>query len=161
MNVKIKWILSCILLSGASLAYADAQSDQMNAFKNAFQEHQSIEDQRASRAAAAASAEQKKRQEVADRERAKNDAYRDEMRRLDIQERKAGIAGNRAAASRANEYIDRDLKKQDAQTDVIKSNADANRNISSGAGDMMRGIGQGASKGLPQSPAQNYNVINK
>lgn len=170
--MKKQLTLALLMLAVCGFACAQTKADQMSAFKNAYDSYQIAEEERAAnaaraaahaaaRAAARAAAEQKKRdaenqrrQEIADRERAKNDAYRDEMRRLDIQERKSDIARRRATSSRANEYIDRDLMRQDAETDVVKSNADANRNISSG-------IGQGVSKGLPQPPANTYNIINK
>lgn len=154
---KISLILSGLLLA-TGMAYAQSAQDQMSAFKNAYKENQAVEDakyqaQAKARAQAETEAkvERKKQEDRADRDRARNQAYEDEMRRMDIQERKAGIAAQRAQASCSNDYIDQDLKRKGAQTDVIQSQADANRNLSVGARDMMQGVGQGASKGLPSA----------
>jgi hypothetical protein len=44
---------------------------------------------------------------------------------------------------RADDYIDQELNREKAKTDVIQSDADANRNVSTGAKNMMTGIGKG------------------
>ena len=138
----------------SGLSFAQSAQDQMSAFKNAYKENQAVED-------AKAKVERKKYEDRADRERARNQAYEDEMRRMDLQERRAGVAARRAQSSRSNDYIDQDLKRQGAQTDVIQSQADANRNLSVGARDMMQGVGQGASKGLPPPPSLSNTWIVK
>jgi ribosomal protein L31E len=61
-------------------------------------------------------------------------------------ERKADISSRRARADRANEFIDRELSREDAKSNVINSNADANRNISEGGRDMLKGIGKGVER---------------
>ena len=61
-------------------------------------------------------------------------------------ERKAELATKRARADRSNDYIDRELSREDAKTNVVNSNADANRNLSEGGRDMLKGIGKGAER---------------
>lgn len=89
----------------------------------------------------------RERQAREEKEKSRNRAFEDEQRRLDLMDRKADIATKRARADRSNDYIDRELSREDAKNDVIKSNADANRNLSEGGRDMMKGIGKGAAKG--------------
>lgn len=164
---KASLIFSGLMLA-SGLAFAQSAQDQMSAFKNAYKENQAVEDVKAqaqakarAQADAEAKVERKKQEDRAERERARNQAYDDEMRRMDLQERKAGVAARRAQSSRSNDYIDQDLKRQGAQTDVIQSQADSNRNLSVGARDMMQGVGQGASKGLPPPPSQSNTLIVK
>ena len=88
----------------------------------------------------------RERQAREEKERARNRAFEDEQRRLDLMDRKADIAARRARADRSNDYIDRELSREDAKTNVINSNADANRNLSEGSRDLMRGIGKGAER---------------
>ena len=80
----------------------------------------------------------------AEKQRLRAQAYEDEMLRLDLQERKAEVATRRARADRANDYIDRELSREDASTDVIRSHADASRNLSQGGKELMKGLGKGA-----------------
>jgi hypothetical protein len=48
----------------------------------------------------------------------------------------------KARVDRANDLINAELKRTDAQTDVIQSQADANRNISSGAKVLLERTGE-------------------
>ena len=88
----------------------------------------------------------REQQARADKDRARARAYEDEQRRLDLVERKADIAMRRARADRSNDFIDRELSREDAKNNVINSNADANRNISEGGRDMLKGIGKGVER---------------
>lgn len=151
--------------------------DQMSAFKEAYREYEEVEDAKAraqakarARAEAQAQAERRrqeaelrairqKQEERMDRQFARNQAYEDELRRIELQERRAGAAHTRASASRSNDFIDQQLKRENAHTDVVQSHADANRNLSVGARDMMKGVGQGASKGLPATQNTNTMII--
>ena len=164
---KLYFLSLLLIVTGGALA--QSLQDQINAVNGAYQSQQAAEQQRAladqrARAAAqakadAAAAEQAK---IAAADKARNQAYEDEQRALNLEERKASIAASKAQAKRANDYIDADLKKKNAQTDVIQSEADANRIISKGAGDMMSGVGKGAAKGLPnQNVTNNNNVLFK
>lgn len=119
-------------------AEKERQQQAFELEKKRIESNQAIERERL-----AAAREQQAR---AAKERARNQAYEDEQRRLDLMERKAEIAGRRARADRSNDYIDRELSREDAKTNVINSNADANRNLSEGGRDMLRGVGKGVEK---------------
>jgi len=91
------------------------------------------------RAQREAAADRRRAQDRLDREQAaraakaaKDDAYRDANRDLDLQERKLMLQAEQVRANRENDVINAELKRANAQTDVIQSNADANRNVSSG-----------------------------
>ena len=106
--------------------------------KKRIEANQAIEKQRLDAA--------REQQARAAKERARTQAYEDEQRRLDLMERKADLAGRRARADRSNDYIDRELSREDAKTNVVNSNADANRNLSEGGRDMLRGVGKGVER---------------
>jgi hypothetical protein len=52
----------------------------------------------------------------------------------------------KAKSKRADDYIDRELKQQDAETDSIQSRADATRNVSEGTKSMMTSEGKAKEK---------------
>lgn len=72
----------------------------------------------------------------------RDQSYEDELRQLEIEERKLELAAKKAKVNRANDYIDQELKSQAAQTDVVQSQADAARNVSKGTEDLMRSTGR-------------------
>ncbi len=47
-----------------------------------------------------------------------------------------------ARVKRENEFIDQELKHKAAQTDVVQSEADANRNMTEGGRDLMKSVGK-------------------
>jgi hypothetical protein len=63
---------------------------------------------------------------------AKNESYADEQRDLDLQSRKLDLQAKAVDVSRENDVISSGIAREKAKTDVIQSNADVNRNISSG-----------------------------
>ena len=65
--------------------------------------------------------------------------YEKNLRMIAIEKEKARLAEIKAKAERANDYIDQDLKAKAAETDLVQSVADSNRNISEGAKVMMIG----------------------
>lgn len=65
--------------------------------------------------------------------------YEKNLRMIAIEKEKAKLAEIKAKAERANDYIDQDLKAKAAETDLVQSVADSNRNISEGAKVMMSG----------------------
>lgn len=91
----------------------------------------------------AANAE-KRKEKLADRKR--DQGYEDELRKLDIEEKKLMLVEKKAKADRANEYIDQDLRQKSATTDVIQSTADANRNVSEGAKELLKSEGKAREK---------------
>lgn len=124
-----------------------AQQEAQRAAELAYQRQQQ-EQQRAAVAAQrrreeAAAAQQKQREEAAAAEKyrqgqeaaadkKRDQDYQDQLRNIEIEQKKISLEEEKAKQARINEYIDQDLKEKSANTDVIQSNADANRNISSG-----------------------------
>lgn len=151
-------------IGAAESRFKGEEQQKLHAQQMAEKERQLVEQKRREHAEAAEREKQKRAHEIAKKklehnialdkqraaqeakERQRNQAYEDEMRRMDLQERKAELAARRAKADRSNDYIDRELKREDAHTDVVHSRADANRNTSEGMRDMMKGIGKGAEK---------------
>jgi hypothetical protein len=152
-------LLSTVLLPMQALAQQSLQ-DQINAV-NQVQENRVFEEQQAmqrekaeldrmrsnaiksaerKRAAIAAANAAKHAEAMKDKQR--NQAYEDELRQLELEDKKLDITGKKAKVARTNEYIDQELKSQAAQTDVVQSAADANRNVSKGTEDLMRSTGR-------------------
>lgn len=95
---------------------------------------------------AAARAKTKARLEHEQAMRAKNRdlTYEDELRKMEIEEKKMALRAKQARLARVDEFIDQDLNRRKAETDVVQSTADAKRNISQGTKDMFTGLGKGA-----------------
>jgi sulfur carrier protein ThiS len=91
------------------------------------------------RAAAAARQQQKEAEAAADKKR--DQTYQDQLRALDVQQRSLAVEAEKARVSRSNEYIDQELKAKAAETDVVKSQADSNRNLSEGAKTLLEKTG--------------------
>lgn len=160
-------LLFCLLTVIPGYALAESMQDQLAAVVQAenqgkaqeqseqdareaqYQQQQRIYEQRqaqASRerakrlAAAQAIANQKAADSLADKNRDR--AYQDQLRDLDLQQRKLQLEQETARVKRENDYIDQDLKKQAAQTEVIQSEADANRNLSQGGKNLLTSEGK-------------------
>lgn len=76
----------------------------------------------------------------------RNQGYEDSLRDLEIQKQKLALAREEARVKRENDFIDQELKSKAAQTDVIQSHADANRNISEGGRDLLQSEGKAREK---------------
>lgn len=85
----------------------------------------------------------KQQREIAAKEREKKEAYSDELKKMALEEKQLELQVKKAKVKRADDYIDQELNREKAKTDVIQSDADANRNVSTGAKNMMTGIGKG------------------
>ena len=85
----------------------------------------------------------KQQREIAAKEREKKEAYNDELKKMALEEKQLELQVKKAKVKRADDYIDQELNREKAKTDVIQSDADANRNVSTGAKNMMTGIGKG------------------
>lgn len=97
----------------------------------------------AQQAAAEKAAAQRQAQEAENkRVRTREEGFEDELRALELEERKLALQAKRARAARANDYIDAELRESAAKTDVIQSNADASRNITSGAKSLLEDTGK-------------------
>ena len=168
--MKITWLYALLMLLSCS-ALASSLQDQLSAVAQAEQQGQAEEKKQhddwvaerekaaqkekqrranataaANKKAAAAAAERQARQDKKDAEAAKDKSrdqgYEDELRSLEIQKQKLALAKEEARVKRENEYIDQELKHKAAQTDVVQSEADANRNISEGGRDLMKSKGK-------------------
>ena len=97
-------------------------------------------------ASARAAAREKVRAEAAQADKKREQGYEDQLRELEIERQKAELEALKAKSKRANDYIDRELQQQDAQTDSILAKADATRNVSEGAKSKMTSEGKAQEK---------------
>ena len=72
----------------------------------------------------------------------RDQSYEDELRSFRDSETKLALAKEEARVKRENEFIDQELKQKAAQTDVVQSEADANRNMTEGGRDLMKSVGK-------------------
>jgi Family of unknown function (DUF5384) len=100
---------------------------------------------------AAAAALQRQREAAAQADRQRNQTYEDQLRDLNIERQKAALEALKARAARENDYINADIARRSAETDVVKSEAertrseaDSNRNVSSGIKDYLDQSGAAA-----------------
>ncbi len=77
------------------------------------------------------------------KEKQRNQAYEDEQRKMVLEEKRLELDMKKARVKRADDFIDSELNREKARTDVVQSEADATRNVSQGAKNMMTGIGKG------------------
>lgn len=168
----MKKILLCAILTMlSSTAFASSLQDQLSAVAEAEQQgkneekkehdewvaerNREIQQEKQRRAnaqaaankkAAAVAAERKARQDKLDADAAtdkkRDQGYEDELRSLEIQKQKLALAKEEARVKRENEFIDQELKRSAAHTDVVQSEADANRNMSEGGRDLMKSVGK-------------------
>lgn len=78
--------------------------------------------------------------------RVRNQSYEDELRSLNIQQQKLALDREAARVKRENDFIDQELKASAAKTDVVQSEADANRTLSAGGKDLMQSEGRAREK---------------
>jgi hypothetical protein len=168
-----RYVLSLVLLlavTSAAMAQTNL-SDQINAVNSAvtqqrtdeeaqeaaqqeqYQQQQAAEqraaDQRArseTAARAAAQARQTKIDAARQAREAKDEAYQDQLRDLDLQQKKLELQAQQTAVNRENDMIDQKLKHDAAETDLVQSKADANRNVSQGEKSLMQDTGTAAVK---------------
>ena len=106
--------------------------------------------QAAAKARAAAQAEIRRKQEAIEQreydnqmaDKKRDQSYEDELRQLEIEERKLELARKKARVNRENDFIEQELKRESAKTDVIQSGADSARNLSSGSKTLMEKEGE-------------------
>ncbi|EFN5686592.1 hypothetical protein FQJ02_10070 [Escherichia coli] len=164
----MKKVFLCAILTSLSYpAIASSLQDQLSAVAEAEQQGKNEEQrqhdewvaernreiqqekQRRANAQAAANkraANKKARQDKLDAEatadKKRDQSYEDELRSLEIQKQKLALAKEEARVKRENEFIDQELKHKAAQTDVVQSEADANRNMTEGGRDLMKSVGK-------------------
>ncbi|VVP61672.1 hypothetical protein PS870_06411 [Pseudomonas fluorescens] len=93
-------------------------------------------------AAEQTAAERRAKDQENTRLRTRAEIAEDEDRALDIEERKLRLQALKAKTDRSNDFIDAELHNSAAKTDVIQSNADATRNVSSGAKALLEDSGK-------------------
>jgi hypothetical protein len=107
------------------------------------QKQRDAEEARRRASADKAEAAARQQRETVAKEKQRNQAYEDELRKMSLEEKQLELQTKKAKVKRADDYIDQELNREKARTDVIQSEADATRNVSSGAKNMMTGIGKG------------------
>lgn len=128
----------------------DIQKEKIDAIERREQQKRARIVAESNRKAAIAAAEKKARREKIDAEmkadKTRDQGYEDELRKLEIQKQKLALAREEARVKRENDFIDQELKNKAAQTDVIQSNADSNRNMSEGGKELMKSEGKAREK---------------
>lgn len=160
--MKMKSVYLPLILVAAfthNIAQADlsAQLEAVAAAERQGAELEAKEQRARAKAQAAALAAKRAREKAiadakkAEQERAYNEymtdkkrdqSYEDELRQLEIEERKLELARKKARVNREDDFIDQELKNSAARTDVIQSEADATRNLSKGAENLMTKEGE-------------------
>lgn len=165
-------LLLLITMSLSTPAFADDLTNQLERLKAAQDEYDAVEREEAAAQAdrerqaeerrqaeirAAQRAQEERRKAAAAkaqaeyeerlRDKARLQAMEDEEHKLDMELKRAKVdemkALSAARAQRANDYVDADLAKQKAETDVVQSQADARRNVSEGIKEFHTGAGKG------------------
>ncbi|MNC53026.1 hypothetical protein D3C75_1024060 [compost metagenome] len=72
----------------------------------------------------------------------REEGFEDELRALELEERRLQLQAKKAQVARANDYIDAELRDSAARTDVIQSNADSARNVTSGTKSLLEDAGK-------------------
>lgn len=107
-----------------------------------------ISRQEAAEAAAKAKAEKKAEAKAAAaraaaaKARQRNESHEDALRSIEVESLQLDLQAKRMRVSRTDEFLDQELKEQAAKTDVIQSEADSNRSISSGIGEGLKSLGR-------------------
>ncbi|MGH8383373.1 DUF5384 family protein [Pseudomonas sp.] len=98
----------------------------------------------AAQRAASQRAAEKQQAQAAEHKRVqtREEGFEDELRALELEERRLALQAKKAKVARANDYIDAELRDSAARTDVIQSNADASRNVTSGAKSLLEDAGK-------------------
>ena len=128
-------------------AAAEAERIRQTAAERSREEARSAADRRqravAQQAAQQRALEQRKTQELEHkRVQTREEGFEDELRALELEERRLALQAKRARTARANDYIDAELRDSAARTDVIQSEADSARNVTSGAKSLLEDSGK-------------------
>ena len=112
----------------AQLRQAEAARARQEAKEAAYRRNKLAAQERARLSAL----EQRKAEEAEEkRQRGRAERFEDEDRELELEERRLRLQALKAKAARANDYIDAELRESAAKTDVIQSEADSARNVTS------------------------------
>lgn len=163
----MKRIVMSAALSLLSLPVLANQFDQLHQIEQQTRQAEALAETERLRAAAAAQARAEAQAAASRRERAaaqqaaqvraaaqrqvqeqehkrvltREERFEDELRALELEDRRLELQAKRAKAARANDYIDAELRDSAARTDVIQSSADATRNVTSGAKTLLEDAG--------------------
>lgn len=128
------------------LQQIEAQQKQAEAARQA--EQQRAHDAQVARQRAQAQAAARKREAAAEQKRAeqrrlqsRDEKFEDQERAMALEERRLKLDAMKARTARTNDYIDAELREKAARSDVIQAEADASRNISTGAKSLMESTG--------------------
>ncbi len=95
---------------------------------------------------AAVNASNAKREAAIAADKKRDQTYEDALRRLELENRRLELQAKSTRVKRENDFVDQDLKERAARTDVIQSEADATRNLSSGGKKLMQSEGKAREK---------------
>ncbi len=143
MMTVLKMTIFIAMLTASIPSYAQSVMDQIEAVDKAHQQHIKIERQEQKAIKAQADAKKKKIEDRLRHKEIREEKHEDTLRELHVEDLKLSLKKKRSRVNREDEFINRELEKMDAKTDVIKSVGEGSRNISTGIKDMMQGIGEG------------------
>jgi len=158
----MKMIIASLLLLSASpvISYAANLQQQLSDVAQAEQQGRSEEQARweyyqqeqeyyyeqhikeRNRRIAAANARAHAREVERLKDKAREQAYQDQLRQLEIEKNRLEVQQLAGRTEHNDEFIAQDLKKQAAETDVIQSQADANRDTAEGQKSLMTSQGK-------------------
>ena len=159
MKIRGHYLGLLLLVPGPALAqsatssqidavYA-AQQEQEDAYRaaQAAQQEQEAHDrevqEKQARAQAAVAETHRRREAAVRRESERRDgANQQQLKSINIEQQMLVLQAEKARVARENEFIDRELAQQSANTDVTKSEADVNRNLSVGIRTLLEKKGE-------------------
>ncbi len=120
------------------------REDKRKAEENRRKAIARAEQQRKNKAAklAATKREEQNLEKLLDKQRLQK--KEDALFELELEERRLALEEKRARVKRTNDFIDAELKAENASTDVIQSKADAHRNLSKGIENKLTSEGKAA-----------------
>lgn len=101
-------------------------------------QRQALEQQAQRRAAQAAS----ERNAEVRRQRTREERFEDQARALALEDRRLEVEAKKAKVARSQEFIDAELRERAAKTDVVQSQADATRQVSTGVKAQLESTGE-------------------
>ncbi|MEQ2026289.1 DUF5384 family protein [Xenorhabdus szentirmaii] len=148
-----KIFISSLLVVISTSVFASSLQSQISAIAQAENEtkaekqrQHAAQQAKREKAASAERAERERRHREATADKKRDQDYEDELRKLDIEMKKLELEKQAIRVKRENDFIDQELKNQAANTDVIQSKADINRNLSSGGKAWLESEGRSREK---------------
>ncbi|MBD2806025.1 DUF5384 family protein [Xenorhabdus szentirmaii] len=148
-----KIFISSLLVVISTSVFASSLQSQISAIAQAENEtkaekqrQHAAQQAKREKASSAERAERERRHREAAADKKRDQDYEDELRKLDIEMKKLELEKQAIRVKRENDFIDQELKNQAANTDVIQSKADINRNLSSGGKAWLESEGRSREK---------------